>query len=279
MVYPNDNPYVDEWTGYEYETDENGIVNNLKPNENNMDINQFDNVAKETQPLFNWTSANKVNEKAIISFLGDSVLDCDSYTKSKKNTVDYVLELISGGKKKKNLVNDQSIDGYTVHNVLANCDKANAKSEYIVISAGGNDLLQNALPLLAKDLEVNDLLGLLNRELDKNIKAYRTVIGNLRKQGRKFLLIGLYDGNIAYDFNTYQGIDNACETVISMWNDRLFRLASEFDYVDVLETRNIFDETCYYNDIEPNDRGAKRLAKQIHQWLVNNDAFRVRDNV
>ena len=195
--------------------------------------------------------------------------------KPKKNTVDYILELLPNGKRNKDLVNDQSVDGYTIYDVLGSCDKANDKSDYIVISAGGNDLLQNALPLLAKDLEINDLFGLLNRQLDNNIDAYKTVIGQLKKDGRKFLLLTCYDGNMAYDFNSYQDIDNICETVVSMWNDRIYRLASEFNYVDVLETRNIFDETCYFNDIEPNDRGAKRLAKHIHNWLVRNDATNV----
>ena len=49
---------------------------------------------------------------------------------------------------------------------------------------------------------------------------------------------------------------------------------SDLDYVEVVDTRNVMDETCYYNDIEPNDKGAKRIGKQIFNWLWYNNAFK-----
>ena len=273
----NNELFVDEWSGSKYELDENGLVQNLRPS-NEINYNKFDNEDIKLMNSFgHFNSIRTINEKAKITFLGDSILDCDSYTKSNKTTIDFMLDNIQiqgiSKKDKEELVNDQTVDGYTIYNVLDSCKDVNDNSEYVVISAGGNDLL-GALPLLSKQVDTNEMLALLNRELDKYLSAYKTVIGKLKKKGRKFMLLTVYDGNPAYDNSQFQGIEDIVETVISMWNDRLYRLASDLDYVEVVDTRNVMDETCYYNDIEPNDKGAKRIGKQIFNWLWYNNAFK-----
>ena len=248
----NNELFVDEWSGSEYELDENGLVQNLRPS-NEINYNKFDNEdIKLINSFGHFNSIRTINEKAKITFLGDSILDCDSYTKSNKTTIDFMLDNIQiqgiSKKDKEELVNDQTVDGYTIYNVLDSCKDVNDNSEYVVISAGGNDLL-GALPLLSKQVDTNEMLALLNRELDKYLSAYKTVIGKLKKKGRKFMLLTVYDGNPAYDNSQFQGIEDIVETVISMWNDRLYRLASDLDYVEVVDTRNVMYETCYYNDI------------------------------
>ena len=64
-----------------------------------------------------------------------------------------------------------------------------------------------------------------------------------------------------------------------MWNERLYRLANDQQRrnngqnFDVLELRNFMATTCYYNEIEPNKRGAKRIAKNINKYLFDNGVW------
>jgi hypothetical protein len=36
---------------------------------------------------------------------------------------------------------------------------------------------------------------------------------------------------------------------------------------DVLDLREFMSSQCYYNEIEPNDRGARRIAKHISRYI------------
>jgi hypothetical protein len=62
-----------------------------------------------------------------------------------------------------------------------------------------------------------------------------------------------------------------------MWNDRLSRIARDHDErnwgtYDVLDLREFMSSQCYYNEIEPNDRGARRIAKNISKYVDSNYA-------
>jgi len=84
-----------------------------------------------------------------------------------------------------------------------------------------------------------------------------------------------YDGNLAYNPQRFNGVDNVAHSIVSMWNDRLYRLANDYqntyNYIgqtfDVLDLRHFMGTTCYYNEIEPNKQGAKRIAKNISKRL------------
>ena len=105
--------------------------------------------------------------------------------------------------------------------------------------------------------------------------AYETLIQNLKQSGRKFLLVTTYEGNLAYNPSRFDGVDHTAVSIVSMWNDRLYRIANDqnnrsnsigMDF-DVLDTRRFMSTNCYFNEIEPNDVGAKRIAKHINKWI------------
>lgn len=256
------------------------IGNDWYINENDVNVSQtvFENNTFQETPktTYNksWLTKNKVNNEAVVSFIGDSVLDNKAYTKTGKSTVDYVIDSFDN---KRINFNDQSIDGYTIYDCV-DTNKVNDKSDAVVISAGGNDLLAS-MPLLGVTDDTNITMGLMNSELDKFMYAYETMLNNLRRKGRKFLLVTCYNGNLAYNPTRFNSVDNSSLAIVSMWNDRLYSLANRLNSYpntnlgqsfDVLDTRNFMSVKCYYNEIEPNERGAKRIAKHITRWINHN---------
>ena len=236
---------------------------------------QFNQVVYErdtTPKTMPFTFGNrKVNKKADITFIGDSVIDCKAYTGTGKGTVDYFAEYHANPTYMAK-INDQSVDGFTIYDCIDNAHKV--VGDTVVISAGGNDLLAK-LHLLSVSDDTNLTMGLMNTELDKLMYAYETLLFQLRKSGRRFIMLTCYDGNLAYNPSRFNGVDHVAHSIVSMWNDRLFRLANDYQRrndnigqsFDVIDLRNFMGTTCFYNEIEPNKIGAKRIAKNISRHL------------
>jgi len=220
----------------------------------------------------------KVNTKADITFVGDSVLDCQMYTGTGLGTVDYVIQQLPAHlkDKAKDRVNNRSVDGYTIYDCIR--DVNNMYGDTIIISAGGNDLLAK-LPMLKVSKDMNVVMNVMNNELNKLSLAYETLLHESKKHGRNFLLLTTYDGNLAFNPQRFAGVDEIAKSILSMWNERLYRLANDQQRrnngqnFDVLELRNFMATTCYYNEIEPNKRGAKRIAKHINKYLFDNGVW------
>lgn len=246
--------------------------------------NQFDTVNTKQRNLPVWKTSlfksDKVNKNAQVTFMGDSSLDCKLYTGTGKGTVDYLIDSFNANDKDKyaKLINDISVDGYEVADCISDTNKVYGNA--VVISVTGNDLLAR-IPLLAVSKDTNITMGIINSELDKLEQAYDTLLHQLRKGGRKFLLLTCYTGNLAYNPQRFNGIDNVGHSIVSMWNDRLYRIANKHSnsnnsigqQFDVLELRNFMTPNCYYNEIEPNEIGAKRIAKHVNKWLFRNGVW------
>ena len=246
--------------------------------------NQFNTVSTTQNKMSKWKPIHlktaNTNKNADVTFMGDSVLDCKSYTGTQKGTVDYLVEQAPTNyvEMNKKRVNDITVDGFTIYDCINSVDDVYGNA--VVISAGGNDLLSKLSLLKATD-DKNLTMGIMNAELDKLTKAYQTLLYQLKKGGRKFLLITCYEGNLAYNPTRFHNVDNVAISIVSMWNDRLYRLANELNnknnrlkqQFDVLDTRTFMTPDCFYNEIEPNEIGAKRIAKNINKWLYKNGVW------
>tara|TARA_X000001382_G_scaffold61155_1_gene42085 strand:- start:4001 stop:4786 length:786 start_codon:yes stop_codon:yes gene_type:complete len=246
---------ADEQFNFDHLIDDNPVVvtnNNVKTNYTNI-----------------WNRS--VNKKADITFIGDSVIDNKSYTGTGKGTVDYFAEHYANPTYMSR-INDQAVDGFTVYDVLNNTSKVVGNT--VVISAGGNDLLAK-INMLKDNHDTNTVMALMNQELDILALAYETILSELSQSGRNFVLLTCYDGNLAFNPNRFNNIDHVAKAIVSMWNDRLYRIANKYDKrnnnqsYDVLDTRHFMSHNCFYNEIEPNKRGAIRIAKNIIKLLVN----------
>jgi lysophospholipase L1-like esterase len=203
-------------------------------------------------------------KKYNVSLLGDSIIDNKVYVGEGELSVTEHLQHNSSSN-----FTMIAVDGDTTEDVLENqLDNLKEPVSHIVLSIGGNDLLQN-LHLLQDETsgmkfaleKSSDLIG----EIQEN---YTKILQHLSNYDAKVLLCTVYEGDLKSDVMLAQ-FDKAGQAMLKMHNDTVYYLASKFE-VDILELRNIFtNEEDYANPIEPSHIGGEKLAKAIIQWMNN----------
>lgn len=203
-------------------------------------------------------------KKYNVSLLGDSIIDNKVYVGEGELSVTEHLQHNSSSN-----FTMIAVDGDTTEDVLENqLDNLNEPVSHIVLSIGGNDLLQN-LHLLQDETsgmkfaleKSSELIG----EIQEN---YTKILEHLSNYDAKVLLCTVYEGDLKSDVMLAQ-FDKAGQAMLKMHNDTVYYLASKFE-VDVLELRNIFtNKEDYANPIEPSHIGGEKLAKAIIQWMKN----------
>jgi len=109
-------------------------------------------------------------------------------------------------------------------------------------------------------------------ELDKLSNAYETMLQQFKTRAT-YLLMTCYEGNLAYNPQRFYGMDYTARAIVSMWNDRISRIARDKNSrnnkssYDVLDIREVMSPKCYYNEIEPNEIGARRIAKAVKRYV------------
>ncbi len=203
-------------------------------------------------------------KKYNVSLLGDSIIDNKVYVGEGELSVTEHLQHNSSSN-----FSMIAVDGDTTEDVLENqLDNLKEPVSHIVLSIGGNDLLQN-LHLLQDETsgmkfaleKSSELIG----EIQEN---YTKILEHLSNYDAKVLLCTVYEGDLKSDVMLAQ-FDKAGQAMLKMHNDTVYYLASKFE-VDVLELRNIFtNKEDYANPIEPSHIGGEKLAKAIIQWMKN----------
>ena len=203
-------------------------------------------------------------KKHYVSLLGDSIIDNKVYVGEGELSVTEHLQHNSSSN-----FTMIAVDGDTTEDVLENqLDNLKEPVSHIVLSIGGNDLLQN-LHLLQDETsgmkfaleKSSELIG----EIQEN---YTKILEHLSNYDAKVLLCTVYEGDLKSDVMLAQ-FDKAGQAMLKMHNDTVYYLASKFE-VDVLELRNIFtNKEDYANPIEPSHIGGEKLAKAIIQWMKN----------
>ena len=203
-------------------------------------------------------------KKYNVSLLGDSIIDNKVYVGEGELSVTEHLQHNSSSN-----FTMIAVDGDTTEDVLENqLDNLKEPVSHIVLSIGGNDLLQN-LHLLQDETsgmkfaleKSSELIG----EIQEN---YTKILEHLSDYDAKVLLCTVYEGDLKSDVMLAQ-FDKAGQAMLKMHNDTVYYLASKFE-VDVLELRNIFtNKEDYANPIEPSHIGGEKLAKAIIQWMKN----------
>jgi lysophospholipase L1-like esterase len=201
-------------------------------------------------------------KKHHVSLLGDSIIDNKVYVGEGELSVTEHLQ-----HKSSSYFSMIAVDGDTTEEVLDNqLDNLKEPVSHIVLSIGGNDLLQN-LHLLQD--EISGMKFALEKcsELISEIQEnYIKILKHLSQYDAKVLLCTVYEGDLESDLLLAE-YDKAGQVMLKMHNDTVYYLASKFE-VDVLELRNIFtNKEDYANPIEPSHIGGEKLAKAIIQWM------------
>ena len=226
-----------------------------------------------------------------IYLLGDSIIDNAPYVKKHEKDVESHLKSMFRCDSQI-IIKNRAVDGHTMKDLLDNqlSNEGLNEATHIVMSIGGNDLLQNIsfLQMTSKLSEVMDKDARIGkwgaRELNPSrnkvfeetyfeiIKPmqekYESIVANLSNYRAKLLLCTVYEGDLV-DSDEFSDVIYSSKTMLSIFNDVVYRTAQKYNG-KVLELRDIFvTPEDYANPIEPSHRGGQKFAKEIVRWVNN----------
>ncbi len=198
-----------------------------------------------------------------VILLGDSIIDNKVYVGSNELSVLEHLEKLSMDK-----YLQIALDGATTHHVLnKQLDYIREEHSHIVLSIGGNDLLNN-IDFLLQDFKYspNNILKQLKNLMTPIVQNYETIVNNLASYSAASLLCTVYEGDLVGS-DEFDSISESARTMISYFNDSIYRIGNRHN-IHVLELRDIFiAPRDYANPIEPSHLGGQKFAKEIIKWV------------
>lgn len=183
------------------------------------------------------------NKNKQIILLGDSILNNSNYVDT-KDTVFYQLQKLS------NNANNNIIMKAEDNAKIVNLDSQynslleyNNSDTYIIISIGGNDILQ-----LTNKVNTNN-----NSQFSELMSEYKEEINLLHSKLPKanILLVSLY-----YPIDTRFSI---YKNFITKWNQNMVGLGYQVIHLDTL----LVDRSDIVSSIEPSPSGSKKIAQAI----------------
>jgi len=189
---------------------------------------------------------NRTFDNSTIILIGDSVLNNSNYVSSEEYTTYSNLKKYINKNNNVTIYN-YSQDGATINDCYTQLDKTpnfiNNKL-YIILSCGGNDILNNN-----GNIDIQNIL----------IPKLKTLIESIKV---KFPLAQIYLLDIYYPFNTKYTVYN---NIIKEWNNQLDNLnINIFKIIKIIKISKIINTNSdLVYDIEPSNIGSKKIAISI----------------
>ena len=202
-----------------------------------------------------------------VVLFGDSIIDNKTYVSHGEFSVLEHLENISNYE-----YIQVAYDGHTTFDVqnkqlhLSTIEKPS----HIVLSVGGNDLLQNLSYLSNGPISnVNEAVtGIQQHIFEPLEQRFETIIEELSSQRANLLICTVYEGDLGRT-DEFKDVLDSSKIMVSSFNDIVYKTAKKYN-ADVLELREIFiSSDDYANPIEPSHIGGEKLAKSIVEWIKN----------
>ena len=202
-----------------------------------------------------------------VVLFGDSIIDNKTYVSHGEFSVLEHLENISNYE-----YIQVAYDGHTTFDVQNKQLHLSTivKPSHIVLSVGGNDLLQN-LSYLSKGpvSNVNEAVSGIQQHIFEPLEQrFETIIEELSSQRANLLICTVYEGDLGRT-DEFKDVLDSSKIMVSSFNDIVYKTAKKYN-ADVLELREIFiTSDDYANPIEPSHTGGEKLAKSIVEWIKN----------
>ena len=202
-----------------------------------------------------------------VVLFGDSIIDNKTYVSHGEFSVLEHLENISNYE-----YIQVAYDGHTTYDVQNKQLHLSAieKPSHIVLSVGGNDLLQNLSYLSNGPISnVNEAVtGIQQHIFEPLEQRFETIIEELSSQRANLLICTVYEGDLGRT-DEFKDVLDSSKIMVSSFNDIVYKTAKKYN-ADVLELREIFiTSDDYANPIEPSHIGGEKLAKSIVEWIKN----------
>ena len=202
-------------------------------------------------------SESRAQMNGHVALLGDSVLDNGAYTSGGPDVVRQLTSMLPAGWRASLL----ALDGAMMDDLEHQLYRLPADVTQIVVSVGGNDVLQNLDVLRLKTKSSLDALLSLGKRVPGFERGYRATIHHVRHLGLPTTVCTIYNGNLSGQ----EGV--AARVALMAFNDVILRVAFE-SKLQVIDLRLVCTEPAdYANPIEPSSRGGEKIARAIMRSL------------
>jgi len=192
-----------------------------------------------------------------VALLGDSIFDNGAYTEGGPDVVTQLAGMLPSGWTASLL----GVDGAMIGDLEHQLHGLPADVSHVVVSIGGNDVLQNLDVLRLKAKSSLEALLSLGKRVPGFERSYRAAMDRVRGLGLPTTVCTIYNGNLS-------GQEGAAARVALMaFNDVILRVAFEAK-LQIIDLRLVCTEPAdYANPIEPSSRGGEKIARAIIRSL------------
>lgn len=194
-----------------------------------------------------------------IVLLGDSIFDNESYVDRNED----VTAHLRGMAQKDYKITLCAVDGAMIDGVSNQLDRIPGDATNLVLSIGGNDVLQYESILTNNSLTALEFLTNFADVLEKFKARYKKIIISVLKINLPLTVCTIYNGNLE------QELVKPARVTVSLFNDIIYQIAGEYN-LQVIELRNICTKPAdYANPIEPSSIGGRKIAQAINEIVKN----------
>lgn len=201
---------------------------------------------------------------AHVALVGDSIFDNAAYTVGGPAVIRQVRKLIPIGWR----ATLGAVDGARIDGVAAQLAKLPADVDRLVVSVGGNDVL-DLIPMLdapvTKSAQAVSMIGDAARIFED---AYRVMLEACLRLDRHAAICTIYSGN--FPDREFQLV---ARTALAPFNDAIIRIGVEHG-LTIIDLRLVVNAPAdYANPIEPSSTGGEKIAKAIIRATTNDGGW------
>ena len=186
--------------------------------------------------------------------IGDSTLDNRPYSDGGPAVIDHVAEHLGEGSTASLL----AVDGDMTRDVVRQLESLPPGASHLVLSVGGNDALALSDVLARPAANVSSALSELADVLDEFEESYRRCLSGVVARSLPTIVCTIYNG--AFTDPSEQRI---LSTTVRLFDDVIMQCAFDVG-CSVVDLRRVCTEpTDYWNPIEPNAEGGRKIASAI----------------
>jgi hypothetical protein len=192
-----------------------------------------------------------------VALMGDSIFDNKAYVGNEPDVVGHLRQLSPDWK-----FDLHAVDGNVAGDVSKQLNSIQEDVSHLVVSAGGNDAINNADILQMRVSNSAEVLASLAARAKDFEAAYFQMLTAATNIGRPFAISTIYYPNFAEE-----SVQKVTKAALASFNDVIVTLGAKFQ-VPILDLRLICTERSdYANEIEPSGIGGRKIAFAIIRML------------
>jgi hypothetical protein len=196
-----------------------------------------------------------------VVLLGDSIFDNARYVPGDPPLIEQLRTEMPPGWRATLL----AVDGSITDDVIGQLARLPGDATHLVVSAGGNDALEQSAILSETVYSIGEAFGRLGAIRDEFRRAYRRMLTAVLAASLPTAVCTVYD--------SIPGMDTGSLTALATFNDCITREAVRAQ-LPIVDLRVLCDRATDYSShspIEPSVRGGEKIARAITGLLRGHD--------